>query len=87
MKIMVVESKSRILLVGLMASGKSSIGKSLAKLTGWDFLDNDDLVLKSAGANKQKLIDEQGVDSLRKHERMAFDEVLKAPAPVIGSRP
>ena len=33
-----------IFLVGFMASGKSTVGKALAKALGWRLLDTDDLV-------------------------------------------
>ena len=33
-----------IILVGFMASGKTSVGRALAKRTGWTLVDADDVI-------------------------------------------
>ena len=38
-----------ITLIGMPASGKSTIGKILAKKLGWDFVDLDDLIKDKTG--------------------------------------
>ena len=40
---------TRILLVGMMASGKTTVGHELAAITGWPYVDNDELVVSLAG--------------------------------------
>ena len=40
----------RILLVGLMGSGKSTVGRRLSARTGWPYLDNDQLVAEAQRA-------------------------------------
>jgi len=39
----------RVLLVGMMGAGKSTVGRELAKLTGWRYLDNDELLERAVG--------------------------------------
>ncbi len=38
-----------LVLVGFMGSGKSSIGRSIAKRLGYRFLDSDQVVIERAG--------------------------------------
>ena len=40
---------SRILLVGFMASGKSAVGRELARLLGWRFVDFDEAIRRETG--------------------------------------
>ena len=77
--------RSRIVLLGLMGAGKSTVGNAIADATGWPYLDNDALVEELAGASKKTLLDDEGVGALRSYERLAFDRVLSDPAPLIGS--
>jgi shikimate kinase len=39
----------RILLVGMMGSDKTAVGRELARRTGWPLLDNDALVRQLTG--------------------------------------
>ena len=36
----------RVILVGMMGSGKSTIGRLLSEATGWRYVDNDELVVE-----------------------------------------
>jgi shikimate kinase len=40
----------RIVLIGFMGSGKSTVGKILAARLGWDFVDTDEVVQERTGA-------------------------------------
>jgi shikimate kinase len=65
----------RIVLVGFMAAGKSSVGRSLAGRLGWDLLDFDDLVLHRTGLSAGELIRAQGEPALRRLEAELTGEV------------
>ena len=41
--------KSSIILVGLSYTGKSVVGREVARHLGWPFVDTDDLVVPLAG--------------------------------------
>jgi shikimate kinase len=45
----VTERPKRIVLVGMMGSGKSTVGRALADELGWPLLDNDALVRETVG--------------------------------------
>jgi shikimate kinase len=76
---------TRILLVGMMGSGKSSVGRALASLTGWPFVDNDALLLEATGRTARQLLDEGGEEVLRASEAAAFRSVLARPVPEIAA--
>ena len=43
------EPGPRVVLMGLMGAGKSTVGRALVRSTGWTFLDNDRIVEQLAG--------------------------------------
>jgi shikimate kinase len=72
----------RILLIGMMGSGKSSVGRALAVRTSWPFLDNDALVERATGRTARQLADD-GEPALRAAEAAAFEAGLTVPPPAI----
>jgi shikimate kinase len=62
----------RILLIGMMGSGKSSVGRALSERSGWPFVDNDVLVERVTGLTARQLLDERGADGLRAAETAAL---------------
>lgn len=73
----------RVLLVGMMGSGKSSVGRALAERTGWPFVDNDELVERATGRTARKLVAEGGEPALRAAESAALREGVVIEPPVI----
>lgn len=49
-----------ITLIGMPGAGKSSVGKRLALLLGYVFIDTDDLIIHAAGSLLQDIIDKRG---------------------------
>jgi shikimate kinase len=72
----------RVLLVGMMGSGKSTVAGALSDRTGWPFLDNDTLVERATGRTARELADD-GEAALRKAESAALREGLAVEPPVI----
>lgn len=54
--------KENIILIGMPASGKSTVGVILAKIIGYDFIDSDLLIQKSEGMKLSQIIEKKGVD-------------------------
>jgi shikimate kinase len=73
----------RIILVGMMGSGKSTIGRLLSEATGWPYIDNDELVLRSNGATPRQLLAERGEAAMRAAESAAMALGLEVPEPAI----
>lgn len=74
--------KPRILLVGMMGSGKSGVGRALAARTGFPFIDNDALVQRATGRTARQLA-EGGEAALRAAESAALREGLAIEPPAI----
>lgn len=73
----------RLVLIGMMGSGKSTIGRLLAARTGWPYLDNDELVERARGATARELLAGAGEAELREAETAALHYGLTVPAPCI----
>lgn len=77
------EVPCRLLLVGMMGSGKSTIGRLLADATGWPYLDNDDLVARTRGATSRAIAERGGTDAVRAAESAALAIGLTQEPPCI----
>lgn len=75
----------KLLLVGMMGTGKTSVGGTLSQRLGWPFLDNDALLERTAGASAAVLLENQGEEALRQAESQVLTLLLGMPAPMIGS--
>ena len=58
----------RLILIGPMASGKSTVGKRLSKRLSLDFIDVDEEVEKSAGVSISWIFDVEGEKKFRERE-------------------
>jgi shikimate kinase len=58
----------RVFLVGFMGSGKSTVGKNLAKRIGWDFLDLDEVIEQKEGLPINMIFEERGEEYFRDKE-------------------
>lgn len=63
---------TNIILIGMPASGKSTLGVVLAKLLGMSFLDTDDVLQDFLGQPLQSAIDETGIDAFLEKEAQAI---------------
>lgn len=64
-----------IVLVGMPGSGKSTIGKALADLTGREALETDREIVKKAGKTIPEIFKEDGEDAFRALETAVIREV------------
>ncbi len=75
---------TRVLLVGLMASGKSTVGQAISVLTGWPAIDNDALLERCTGSTAAELVAAHGVEHLRTAESDVLALTLSMPAPLVA---
>jgi shikimate kinase len=73
----------RVLLIGMMGAGKTTVGRELAALTGWPYVDNDDLVRRRTGREPAEIRETDGADILHVAESDALDDGLRTEPPVI----
>lgn len=74
----------RVLLVGMMGAGKTAVGRSLAELLGWPYLDNDDEVTRVAGAAPAEIERTRGLDALHDAETRALERACARPGPLVA---
>lgn len=74
--------KRHVALTGFMASGKSTIGKKLARKMGLAFYDIDDMVVHDHGSIAD-IFYSQGEDAFRRYELAAIEEVIENKPPGI----
>ncbi len=74
----------RVLLIGMMAAGKTTVGRELESLTGWPYLDNDELVVRLTGRPTPEVLTATDEPTLRRVEAAALGEALAAHRPVVA---
>jgi shikimate kinase len=65
-----------VAIVGYMGSGKSTLGRSLARKLGWEFVDLDRAVVKEAGRTIPEIFEHSGEEYFRDLEHRALLDAL-----------
>ncbi len=68
---------ARIVLVGFMGAGKSTVGPILASALDWDFVDLDDEIAGREGRHAGEIIRRDGIERFRRLESKAARELLR----------
>lgn len=76
----------RIFLIGLMASGKTTVGRRLAERLGCEYVDNDATVAELAGVSTVEL-SRRGGTELHDWEHRYAEHVAALPAPLVAGIP
>ena len=74
----------KVLLIGMMGAGKSTVGAALATRLGWPYLDNDLLLERTSGATAAEVLAAGGEQGLRAAEARVLTVMLALPGSVIG---
>ncbi|CAN5325404.1 shikimate kinase AroK [soil metagenome] len=75
---------TRVLVVGLMATGKSTVGRAVSDVTGWPSVDNDMLLERSTGQTAAQILAEQGEERLRAAESDVLTVLVSMPGPLVA---
>ena len=76
--------KENLVFLGMMGSGKSSIGSLVAKKLGFDFVDIDVEIEKEFGLSIKKIFEIKGEDFFRKLEEKITIKKLKLNSKIIA---
>jgi len=74
----------RVLLVGMMGAGKTTVGHALESLLGWPYFDNDELLRRAVGKDTRRVQQEDGELALRRAESAALDVALVEGGPLVA---
>ena len=72
-----MKSKENIVFLGMMGSGKSSLGSLISKKLNLDFYDTDNVIEKKTGMKISKIFKEKGEIFFRRVEEKISLEILK----------
>ena len=79
-----MKSKENLIFLGMMGSGKSSIGSLVAKKLKLDFIDVDKEIEKELGLTISKIFETKGEDYFRKYEEKITLKILKLNTVVVS---
>lgn len=74
-----------IYLTGFSGSGKTTVGKQVAAMTGWTFRDTDDEIVAATGRAIEDIFREDGEAAFRKLERSVLESVSRSERQVIST--
>ncbi|NLN30714.1 MAG: shikimate kinase [Bacteroidales bacterium] len=74
-----------IYIIGFMGSGKSTMGRRLASLMGWQFLDLDDRIEEITGKTIARIFSEDGEEEFRKTESETLKSLATATNTIIST--
>ena len=63
-------------ILGYMGSGKTTVGRSLARKLGWGFVDLDRTIVEEAGRTISQIFEDSGEDGFRDLEHRALLDAL-----------
>ena len=75
----------KIVLTGMMCSGKTTVGKLLSRILGWGFVDTDSLIEKKVGKTIPQIFELYGEDTFRAHEKKIISEISHLEGVVIAT--
>ena len=74
----------KVLLMGMMGAGKTSVGNAISARTGWPYRDNDEAVEMITGLPTRELLDRRGPAALRTAESQALASALAEDPPLVA---
>lgn len=74
-----------VILTGFMGSGKSTVGRVLAKKLGCPFVDLDAVIVKTAGKSINRIFAEEGEPAFRALESVCLERVLNEGRAIVAT--
>ena len=82
---MLMSEAKNIILVGFMGSGKSVVGRALARMTGLSMVDADRELVRKDGRPISQIFQEDGEEAFRKLERSVIGDLCAQSGKVIAA--
>ena len=74
-----------VFLIGPMGSGKSAVGRELARLRGLKFIDSDAEIERRTGVDIAFIFEKEGEAGFRVREREVIDDLTRLPRVVLAT--
>ena len=74
-----------IALTGFMGCGKTAVGRVVAKLSGFEFLDTDQFIEEHVGMSIPRIFEEHGEETFRRYEREVITRLAERNNTVIAT--
>lgn len=78
-------SGGNVFLVGLMGSGKTTVGRRLANLLLLDFIDSDQEIVRRTGAEIPLIFEIEGEQGFRQREKAVIDDLTRRSSVVLAT--
>ena len=72
-------------LIGMMGSGKSTVGRLVADRLGRPFYDTDELIEQAGDASIPEIFAEEGESGFRERERWTVEDVASRPPGIVAT--
>ena len=79
------DTQQSVFLVGPMGSGKTSVGRQLARRLGYRFVDSDAEIETRTGVDIPFIFEKEREEGFRARERDVLDELTRLPGIVLGT--
>jgi len=76
---------NNLILVGFMGTGKTTVGKKVARSLGFHFVDTDEMIVKAAGKSIPDIFTDEGEEAFRDIETGVLRECATADNQVIST--
>ena len=80
-----LKSKQNVVLIGMPSSGKTTVGKEVAKLLNKEFVDSDDEIVRFAGVSIPEIFEKSGEAEFRNLESKIIKELSALQGKVIAT--
>ena len=74
-----------LFLIGYRCSGKTTVGKTIAKNLGWAFVDADAMLTAACGKSIKEIIDTDGWASFRRMEHLTLKQICAKKRQVVAT--
>lgn len=75
----------RVLLIGMMGAGKTTVGRVLAERLNWRHLDSDEEIVKATGRTVREIFEADGEQAFRREEAHALKSAISTPGSTVIS--
>ena len=80
-----MKTPQNLFLIGPMGAGKSAVGRHLARLLHFDFVDSDDEIEDRTGVDIAFIFEKEGEEGFRKRESAIIDELSRRQGIVLAT--